>query len=262
MKAAPAVLLSALLVGGCGGSSAPTPTFATPTVLATQTPLATALPGASAAATETADQCEVGEDELPAFATCQASFINADEPTPPFAKYTIPGTGWRAFNGTYKDVEGGDGIQRVGLLFVTITNLTIDACTQQRPADPPIGPSVADLAAGLAALRPFEVTAPPTDVTAFGYAGKHLELRVPLDQPSSGFEMFTGCGDHLLKTWISPGHVSFAFNGYTTPGDTEEFWILDVEGRRLVISALTSAKASAELMEERQAVIDSVAVIP
>lgn len=269
MSAAPAALLCVLLAGGCGGLGAPTRTAATPTGLATRTPvvadsptLVAASSRALASPSETADPCAVGEDELPVSGTCQASFINADEPTPPFARYAIPGTGWRAFNGTYKDVEAGDGIQRVGVLFVTITNLTVDACTQQRPADPPIGPTVDDLAAGLAALQPFEVTAPPTDVTAFGYAGKHLEVRVPPEQPSDGFEMFTGCGDHLLKSWLSPGHVSFAFNGYTAPGDTEEFWILDAHGRRLVISALTSAKASAELVEERQAVLDSVTIIP
>lgn len=261
MKVARAALLCVLLAGGCGDSGAPTRTADSPTGLATQTPVVAASPPALASPSEI-DPCAVGVDELPVSATCQASFISADEPSPPFARYAIPGTGWRAFNGTYKDVEAGDGIQRVGVLFVTITNLTVDACTQQRPADPPIGPTVDDLAAGLAALQPFEVTAPPTDVSAFGYAGKHLEIRVPPGQPSDGFEMFTGCGEHLLKSWLSPGHVSFAFNGYTAPGDTEEFWILDAHGRRLVIAALTSANASAELVEERQAVLDSVIIVP
>lgn len=258
VNVAPAVLLCALTAGSCGGASAPAPT-ATPTSITTGAPVAAASPTATAT-----DPCEVDEDlgELPANATCRTSFINPDDPIAPFAQYTIPAPGWRAFNGTFKDVETDDGVQRVGALFVTITNLTIDACERQRPAVPPIGPSVDDLAAGIAALPPFEVTAPPTDVTAFGYAGKHVAIRVPFDQPSSGFEMFTGCGSQLLKSWIAPGHVSFAFNGYTAPGDTEEFWILDVEGTRLIISALASANASAELVAERQAVLDSVVIIP
>lgn len=251
---------------------------AIPSLTATRSPAATRLPTtapaptgvpagtpvAAASPTDTvANPCEVDEDfgELPALATCSTSFID-DEPTPPLAQYTIPAAGWRAFNGAFKDVEADDGSQRVGAPFVTITNLTIDACDDQRPADPPIGPSVDDLATGLAALPPFEVTSPPTDVTAFGYAGKHLEIRVPLDHPSEGFERFTGCGDHLLKSWIAPGHVSFAFNGYTAPGDTEEFWILDVDGARLVVAALTSANASAELVAERQAILDSIVIIP
>jgi hypothetical protein len=262
VNVSPAALLCVLLAAGCGATSAPTSPAAA-TGMATGTPVASSTM-ATASPSDDANSCEVDEDsgELPALATCRTSFVNGDEPTPPLAEFSVPETGWFAFNGTAKDVEADDGVQRVGALFVTITNLTIHACEQQSPAVPPIGPSVGDLAAGLAALPPFEVTSAPNDVTAFGSAGKHLEIRVPLDQPSEGFEMFTGCEDNLLKSWIAPGHVSFAFNGYTAPGDTEEFWILDVDGKRVVIAALMSANASAELVAERQAVLDSVVIVP
>ena len=261
LKAGAVVLLCALLGGGCVDSSRPTPTPATSIAVVAPSPVSATSPRPSASTSRTQDPCDVGEDELPVLAVCQANF-GGDAPTGQIAKYRIPATGWHAFNGAYKDMEAGDGIMRVGAGFVTITNVTVDACTDQRAADPPVGPGVDELAEALAALPPFEVTAPPSDVTAFGYPGMHVQIRVPLDQPSTGFEQFTGCGDHLLKTWIAPGHVSSAFNGYTSPGDTEDFWILDVAGERLVVGALTSANATPELVQERQAVLDSVVIVP
>lgn len=198
--------------------------------------------------------------EIPVGATCWID-PDADEATPLRVEFTITTPGWHLFIGPAKNVSDNAGHQRANVLFADVTNLTIDACSDQVPADPPIGPTVGDLATGLAALPPFELISPPADVTAFGYPGKHLEIRVPLDQPSEGSEAFTGCGDRLLKGWIAPS-LSFAFNGYVAPGDTEEFWILDVEGTRLVIAALTTANASPELVAERQAILDSIVISP
>ena len=82
---------------------------------------------------------------------------------------------------------------------------------------------------------PFKVTSPPRQVTLYGYCGKHLELTVPdLPHEGEGSESgFTECVDGNLKSWIAP--TAGAFYGYSGPGYTEEFWILDVEGSRLVI---------------------------
>jgi hypothetical protein len=177
---------------------------------------------------------------------------------------TIPAEGWSAFLGPYKDVQEGEGLQRVSVNFADIRNLTVDACKNQRALDPPVGPTVNDLAAALAALPPFEVTSPPSDVTAFGYSGKHVEIRVPLDQPIddvTGSADFAGCQSFTLRTWIAPP-LSFAFYGYTAPGDTEEFWILDVDGARIVIAALRTANASADMLAEQQAVLGSIVIQP
>ena len=265
------IVLATLVAGACAGSNgvpratanalaASAPPASRGPVVATNAEIAGASPtGTSSAAA--ADPCAVNGADLPVGEICMASFTSADEPAPPYARYTIPTEGWRTFNGAYKDVDGPGGNQRVGALFVMISGLMVDACREQVPSEPAIGATVDDLATALASLPPFEVTAGPTDVTAFGHAGKHLEIRVPLEQPSTGFESFTGCGGSLLKTWISPGHVSSAFNGYTAPGDTEQFWILDVAGQRLVVSALTSANASNDLIKERQALLDSVQIV-
>jgi hypothetical protein len=178
--------------------------------------------------------------------------------------YTIPATGWSAFLGPYKDVGEGEELQRVNVTFADVQNLTVDACTDQVALDPPVGPKVDDLAAALAELPPFEVASSPSDVTAFGYSGKHLEIAIPASvtwEVISGMPLFTNCHGGVLRTWIDP-ILSFAFYGYTAPGDTEEFWILDVEGTRIVIAALRSANASAAMLAEQQAVLDSIVIQP
>ena len=72
---------------------------------------------------------------------------------------------------------------------------------------------------------------------------------------------FIGCTDGVLASWVSPP-LNPAFYGYLRPGDTEDFWILDVEGTRMVIAALASANASDELIAEQQAILDSIVIEP
>jgi hypothetical protein len=135
----------------------------------------------------------------------------------------------------------------------------------------------------LSQLEPFTVTSPPTDVTLGGYPGKHLELAVPalpIDHVGNNVNFFTGCVENELYSWISPlndtagpgsrtsgllGHGSDsrgAFNIYQAVGDTEELWILDVEGTRVVIAAFTPAGSPTADIAERDAMFDSIRVEP
>ena len=52
------------------------------------------------------------------------------------------------------------------------------------------------------------------------------------------------------------------FYGYTGPGYTEEFWILDVEGTRLMIAAGRSPGSPPEDLEEQRAILDSIQIEP
>jgi hypothetical protein len=141
-----------------------------------------------------------------------------------------------------------------------------DGC-QSSWADPPVGPTVDHLAAALAGLAPFEVTSPPTDVTIYGYRGKHLAWIVP-DLPVTGQgddQSFTGRVDGKLKSWVGPfdtAEPGDAFHGYTGTGDTEEFWILDVDGTRLMISWGASPGSPPEDIAERDAILDSIRIEP
>lgn len=176
--------------------------------------------------------------------------------------YEVPAQGWSMWIGGTKF----NGAGHVGVSITTVVNLVRDGC-QSSWADPPVGPSVDDLAAALAALAPFEVTSPPTDVTIYGYRGKHLEWTVP-DLPVTGEgddTIFIGCVDGDLKSWVAPFDTSEpgdAFYGYTGPGYREEFWILDVEGTRLMIAAGQSAGSPAEDLSELRAILDSIAIEP
>jgi hypothetical protein len=141
-------------------------------------------------------------------------------------------------------------------------------CRDHSPADPPVGPSVDDLATALGELPPFRVTSPPKDVTIYGYSGKHLELTLP-DMPfefRGDGDLFSGCTGfdwhrRYLMSWIAP-YLTYAFYGYWAPGHTEEFWILDVEGTRLVIAADRSPDSPRKDLAEQRAILESIQIEP
>jgi hypothetical protein len=173
--------------------------------------------------------------------------------------YEIAATGWESWIGAYK--SAGDG--HVGLSITTVTNLVTDGCKDHRWADPPVGPTVDDLASALTELEPFEVTGPPTDVNIYGYSGKHLAWKVPADIPFA-HGTFTSCPGSQLMSWVAFIDTSDydAFYGYTGPDYVEEFWILDVEGTRLMIAAEQSADSPATNLDERDAILDSIRIEP
>ncbi|HEY5886668.1 MAG TPA: hypothetical protein VIT24_03020, partial [Acidimicrobiales bacterium] len=105
-------------------------------------------------------------------------------------------------------------------------------------------------------------TAPPTDVTLFGYQGKHLELTVPdLRVTGAGQDtQFPDCVNGELHSWFAPTNDSFY--AYGEPGQTEEFWILDVEGTRLVLMKFGSPQTPAEDVAERDAIFDTIRIEP
>jgi hypothetical protein len=186
-----------------------------------------------------------------------------DPSTPLRVVYEVPFEGWSQWAGTVK-FNDDDG--HVAVSITTVVNLVSDGCSDHSWADPPVGPSVDDLATALATLAPFQVTSPPKDVTMFGYSGKHLELTVP-DLPVEGVgdRVFTGCVGRQLKSWVAPfdtDEPGDAFYGYTGPGYSEEFWILDVEGTRLMIAAEQSAGSPSEDIAEMRAILDSIRIEP
>jgi hypothetical protein len=192
-----------------------------------------------------------------------AYFIDPDgnRSTSMHVAYEVAAEGWSQWIGAAKLSDVG----HVGLSITTVTSLVTDGCHDHSWAKPPIGPAVGDLAAALATLAPFRVTSPPSDVSAHGYSGKHLEWMVPeLPVDPADPSRFTGCVNGSLASWVAfvdvvPGD---AYYGYSGPGYREEFWILDVDGTRLMIAAGTSPGSSPTDIAERDAILASIRIQP
>ena len=188
---------------------------------------------------------------------------DGDPSTPLRVVYEVPAGGWSMWIGAAKFADDG----HVGVSITTVTNLVRHGCRDHSWADPPVGSSVDDLATALTDLAPFRVTSPPKDVTIYGYSGKHLELTVP-DLPVKGQgddRRFTECEEGTLKSWVAfidTAEEGDAFYGYSGPGHTEEFWILDIEGTRLMIEANWSPNSPPEDMAEMRAILDSIRIEP
>jgi hypothetical protein len=280
-KRASVALTVACLLAGCGNT---TPTAPPPSPSPAGSPAAqvdASAPGTSsspmAAPTITASPTTTAPSpsdsprdvaDVPAdFAPLEpGAYYVQPENIPVRVVFTVPAEGWIAWIGTAKPEQPpGPENRYVGMSIVNVTNLVVDGCTDHRAADPPVGPTVNDLAEALASLRPFVVTKPPSDVTTYGYHGQYLELVVPEMRNEAGGEagagLFPDCTESRLKSWIGPP-LSYAYWGYTEPGQHEEFWILDVEDSRLVIEASWSPDSPSEDIAELRAVLDSIVIQP
>ena len=164
--------------------------------------------------------------------------------------YTIPAPGWLSWTGSFKP----DGVRHVGISIVSVTNLVVDGCDDHELADPPVGPSVDDLATALADLGPFVVTSPPSDVTVHGYSGKHLEVLLPETTDLSA------CVNGEVISWDA-SILSYPFHGYFL-GAIDEYWILDVEGSRLVIVAGRAPDSPRADVAEMRTLFNSIEIEP
>lgn len=179
---------------------------------------------------------------------------DGDPSTPMRVHLTIPADGWSPPTGNWRGVgkDFGSEERELVITITTVANVAQDGCTSDAPADPPVGPGVDDLADALAALPPFGVTSAPSDVTAYGYKGKHLELTVP---------DITGCFNGNAFSWIEVGYEDDGpFYGYGITGTVEELWILDVDGTRLMIAAMRRPGATPQDLAEMEAILNSIRI--
>jgi hypothetical protein len=125
-----------------------------------------------------------------------------------------------------------------------VAHVYADPCRWQAGfVDPPVGPTVDDLATALA-NQPQRGESVPVDVTVDGYPGKMIELSVP------GDINFADCDGGQFYSW--EGRFQQA------PGQTDRLYILDVGGQRLVIDSHFQPGTSEADLAEQQAVVDSI----
>lgn len=264
-----AAVAAVLATGACSSASEGTMTTAAPQATTTAVPTASTLPPSvptpSTLPPSTA-QVVQGIEELDHFAPFEPGARysldpDADPSTAMRVVYEIPAEGWTRWNGAAKFADDG----HVAVTITTVLNLVRHGCLDHLRVDPPVGPSVDDLATALTELAPFLVTSPPKNVSISGYQGKHLELTVPhLPADHEGDAPFTECLDGSLKSWVAPfdDEAPDAFYGYTGPGYVEEFWLLDVDGTRLMIAAERSADSPPANIAEMREILDSIRIEP
>lgn len=184
---------------------------------------------------------------------------DSDPSTPLRVVYEVPLEGWSQWFGAVRFAEN----THIAINITTVVNVVRDGCRDHSWADPPVGPSVDDLAVALSELAPFRVTSGPEDVTMYGYHGKYLELAAPGMHVEG--EDFTGCVDGNLSSWVAPIDVAEgeggAFHGYNSE-PIEEFWILDVQGTRLMIEANWSPASLPTDIAEMRAILRSIRIEP
>lgn len=180
---------------------------------------------------------------------------DGDPSTPLAVTYEVP-EGWSSWIGAAKL----KGRTHTLLTITTVDNVVRDGCLDHTELTPAVGETVDDLVTALTELAPFEVTAPPRDVTVFGHDGKYIRLTVP--EMSVAGDAFLDCVGGELHSWASPA-LGGPFHGYDgDPGRNEEFWILDVAGTRLVVVANWSPDLSAAEVAELSAIFDSIRIQP
>jgi hypothetical protein len=179
-----------------------------------------------------------------------------DDPSTPLrAVFEVAKEGWENFAGPVKFTPAG----HTALSIITVDNIATEACHDPSPLEPAVGPTVDDLATALSTLAPFELTEAPTDVTLLGYEGKHLKITVPPLKVSGSGESaeYADCVNGNMHSWIdSSGEPFFGYNA--EPGRYDEYWILDVDGTRVVLALNASPTSSAEDLADLQAIIDSI----
>jgi hypothetical protein len=152
---------------------------------------------------------------------------------------------YAAYLGNGSDpANGGAGIE----LSLSQT-IYADPCHDRGFLAPLPGPTVDDFAAALASVPGFDATT-PTEVTVDGHIGKQLTLTAP-----ASFDACTLSSDGY-RLWQLPlgGILSFS------PGQRTTLRIVDVNGKRLVVSSDTYPTTSAQALTEVQGIFDSIRI--
>lgn len=144
--------------------------------------------------------------------------------------------------------EGNDPPGGAGFLITRGNWIYSDPCRpgEEEPTAPEIavGPTVADFVTALDTHPLLGVTT-PVDATLAGYSGKYLELQVPAD--------ISECVRYrpIAGTIYAQG-----------PSHRWRYWVLDVEGIRVVIQAYDYPATSTQRRTELQSIVDSIQITP
>ena len=201
--------------------------------------------GRESAATPAPDYTVLGEPHLDGPGRWGVTAFG--DPDAPVAVFDVP----EGFQGreswVWTDNQGpGEFAQ---LAYWTPTRVPTDPC-HAKTSSSPIGPTVDDLAAALSAQK-RTTTTKPTRVTLAGHEGLYLELTTP-----RGID-YQACGPDGMQIWETGGSADRVLDGSAI----DRYWIVDVDGQRVVISALTSPAATSETVELITGVVETITLV-
>ena len=266
MKGAPGLVATVTLsfiVGACAAATAPTPLASlapAPTLSATPTQ------GSTPTASSTALIQDIMAFEPLGPIGAGTYFIDPDgDPSTPLrVVYDVPADGWSKWIGAAKFSDAG----HVGLSITTVANLVTDGCTR-----PCVGRSTGRTerrrprrgAGGAGPVR-GDVAAERRDRLRLQREASGMDRARPAGRgsrqtsdASPNATKATSRAGSRSSTRRNQGTRSTATRG---PGYREEFWILDVEGTRLMIAAEQSPGSPSEDIAERDAILDSIRIEP
>ena len=161
--------------------------------------------------------------------------------------------GWEVGEGLIGRDDNEDPANFAVVGSSTVANIWADRCQWTgTELDPPVGPTVDDLATAFGTVWGPGATA-PVDVVLDGFAGKHMVLTVPTDID------FADCDQGEFRGWSDNTGCCRYYQG---PGQIEEVWILDVDGERILVRTSYFPELSAQARAEQQQVIDSIDIQP
>jgi hypothetical protein len=136
--------------------------------------------------------------------------------------------------------EAGTGPAMPSVSFLIVDNVVAHPCGDAL-LDPPVGPSVDDLATAITALEGFQASR-PEDLTVDGYRGKQLELAAPSNAVCN------------LLTWATANRT----NG-VGPGEVNLLRVFDVDGVRVLVAGAYFPTAGVpDVRTQIQGMLDSV----
>jgi hypothetical protein len=160
-------------------------------------------------------------------------------------------SGWLAENGGRTLSKHPDDPREVGINSYVISGIFAESCGPDDSVRP-IGPTADDLANALV-NQPGGESAGPFDITLGGYAGKRVDLTVPDDLDISTCRIPIG-----LRVWEDDGGKNLVV---LTDGSVSVY-IVEVDGRRLVLSTQHRAGSEPADVAEMNAIIESIDIEP
>jgi hypothetical protein len=170
--------------------------------------------------------------------------IDGGEPAALQGTFVIEGTGWSGAEAGAVKVREDDTY--TSLFVVGVDRVWEAPC--QGGDSVPAGTTTKALADQFAAMPGFVSRNGLSSTRAFGHAGYHIVLEVP-----------EGCTDDTDTVWGSP---IFFERYYQAPGQTLEFWFLDVGGAPVMVEASWFPESPQEDVAELRAMLDTLVITP